>query len=52
MDLWRQDKGQSDCCAEFLSAIESGTESPISPQEIFEVARASIEAARQLREQV
>lgn len=52
MNLWRQDKGQSDCCSEFLAAIESGTNSPISPEEIFEVARASIEAARQLRAQV
>lgn len=52
MNLWRQDKGQGGCCTEFLAAIESGSESPISPQEIFEVARASIEAARQLRAQV
>jgi len=52
MNLWRQDKGQSDCCSEFLAAIESGTDSPISPEEIFEIARASIEAARQLRAQV
>lgn len=52
MNLWRQDKGQSDCCSEFLAAIESGTGSPISPDEIFEVARASIEAVRQLRAQV
>ena len=52
MNLWRQDKGQKYCCSEFLDSIESGTPSPISHEEIFEVARVSIEAAMQLRAQV
>ncbi len=52
MNLWRQDKGQQACCQSFLSGIESGEGAPISAEEIFEVARASIEAANQLRFQV
>ncbi len=51
MNLWRQDKGQNNCCSEFLNAIENGAQSPISSEEEFEVARASIEAALQLRAQ-
>lgn len=51
MNLWRQDKGQKACAAAFLGAIENGTDSPILPAEIFEVARVSIEAVEQLRKQ-
>lgn len=50
MNLWKQDKGQAGCAAAFLKSIESGT-SAIPPQEIFEVARVTIEADRLLREQ-
>ncbi len=50
MNLWKQDKGQAGCAAAFLRAIESGT-SAIPPEEIFEVARVTIEADRLLREQ-
>ncbi|RUO37300.1 dehydrogenase [Aliidiomarina shirensis] len=49
MNLWRQDKGQSACVSAFLEAIKSGTPSPISVEELFEVARATIEAAEQIR---
>lgn len=49
MNLWRQDKGQHACASAFLQAVESGTETPISAAEVFEVARISIEAAEQLR---
>jgi predicted dehydrogenase/threonine dehydrogenase-like Zn-dependent dehydrogenase len=48
---WTQDKGQDACAAAFLHAITRGEPSPIPPQQIFEVARASIEAARLLRVQ-
>lgn len=49
MNLWRQDKGQIACVKAFLSAIEDGYQAPIHHEEIFEVARASIEAANLLR---
>jgi len=51
MNLWRQDKGHKACAAAFVSAIISGSPSPIPVDEIFEVARVSIEAATQLRQQ-
>lgn len=49
MNLWRQDKGQNACAAAFLDAIKSGKPSPISAEELFEVARVTIEAAEQIR---
>lgn len=49
MNLWRQDKGQNACAAAFLNAIAEGKPAPIPPDEIVEVARASIEAAGILR---
>jgi hypothetical protein len=51
MNLWRQDKGQKACAATFLAAISSCGAPPIPVDEIFEVARVSIEAAEQLRRQ-
>ena len=51
MNLWKQDKGQSACATAFLSAIENGGACPITPEEIFEVARVTIDAAEQLRAQ-
>lgn len=51
MRQWRQDKGHDACAAAFLDSISKGAPSPIPADEIFEVARASIEAARMLREQ-
>lgn len=50
MNLWRQDKGQNVCAAAFLSAITTG-QSAIPVDEIFEVARVTIEVADLLREQ-
>lgn len=47
MNLWRQDKGQNACAAAFMAAIREGREAPIPSAEIFEVARVTIEAARQ-----
>lgn len=51
MNLWRQDKGQSACAAAFLKAVETGGPSPIPAEELFEVARVTIEAAQILRAQ-
>lgn len=52
MNLWKQDKGQSACAAEFLDAIVEGKESPIPAEELFEVARVTIEVSEQLRSQL
>lgn len=51
LNLWKQDKGQENCVKEFLKSIEAGVPCPITDDEIFEVARVSIEVAKQLREQ-
>lgn len=51
MNLWKQDKGQNACAAAFLSAIEQGANTPISADEIFEVARVTIEVTEILRNQ-
>ena len=50
MNLWKQDKGQKACAAAFLAGLERGIPA-IDPDEIFEVARVSIEAAHILRQQ-
>jgi predicted dehydrogenase len=49
-NLFRQDKGQAACAAAFLKAVETGAPA-IAPDEIFETARISIEAAEALRAQ-
>lgn len=51
MNLWKQNKGQAECATAFLSAVARGEATPIPSEEVFEVARASIEVARILREQ-
>lgn len=48
---WRQDKGQDNCAAAFLRAVERGGEPPIPADELFEVAEVTIEVAEQLRQQ-
>jgi predicted dehydrogenase/threonine dehydrogenase-like Zn-dependent dehydrogenase len=50
MNLWKQDKGQNACAAAFLQALERGVPA-IAPDEIFEVARVTIEVAELLRKQ-
>lgn len=50
MNLWRQDKGQKACAAAFLQAVEKG-QPAIAADEVFEVARVSIEVAELLRNQ-
>lgn len=52
MNLWRQDKGQDACAAAFIESIRQGKETPIPADEIFEVARATIQATDILRSQV
>jgi predicted dehydrogenase/threonine dehydrogenase-like Zn-dependent dehydrogenase len=50
MALWKQDKGQQACAATFLSGIQNGTPA-IAAEEIFEVARVTLEATTLLRAQ-
>jgi predicted dehydrogenase/threonine dehydrogenase-like Zn-dependent dehydrogenase len=45
MNLWKQDKGQSNSAKAFLEAIRLGEACPIPASELFEVARITIEAA-------
>ena len=49
MNLWSQDKGQDDCADGFMKSIRQGGECPIPLDEIFEVARASVDIAELLR---
>lgn len=51
MNLWKQDKGQQLCSQLFLDSIREGNSSPIDINEIFEVAKISIDIAEQLRQQ-
>ncbi|EIK51944.1 putative zinc-binding dehydrogenase [Stutzerimonas stutzeri TS44] len=50
LNLWKQDKGQGACAAAFLRGIEQGA-ATIPVDEIFEVARVTIEVAELLRNQ-
>lgn len=45
MNLWRQNKGQQACAAAFVAACVQGGPPPIPVDELFEVARVSIELA-------
>ena len=49
MDLWVQDKGQEACAKAFMNAVKQGRECPIQQQEIFEVARITVEIAEHIR---
>lgn len=51
MNLWRQDKGQDACAAAFVESIRNGKETPIPADEIFEVARTTVQIAEILRAQ-
>ncbi len=46
MSLWRQDKGQKACVRAFVEAVAGNSPAPIPFDELVEVARVSIEAAR------
>lgn len=51
MNLWRQDKGQEACAAAFVESIRDGKVAPIPADEIFEVAKVTIQVAEILRAQ-
>lgn len=48
--LWTQDKGQDACVKTFLETIRQGGEAPIAVEQIWEVARLSIEIANAARQ--
>ena len=49
MNLWSQNKGQKSCVEAFMRSLKEDGESPIPQDEIFEVARISIDIAELLR---
>lgn len=50
MNLWSQDKGQTNCVNAFMRVVKEGGQSPIPQDEIFEIARISVEIAEMLRQ--
>ena len=48
MKLWRQDKGQRACTEAFVNAVRHGASTPIPFEELVEVSRVCIDAARSL----
>jgi hypothetical protein len=49
MNLWQQNKGQTECVRAFVDAVRSGAGAPIPFEELLEVARVTLalgEAAR------
>lgn len=50
-NLWRQDKGQTECATAFVKTVESGGTPPIPAEELFEVAQVTIDVAEILRVQ-
>ena len=48
MSSIRQDKGQKDCAAAFLKAVETDGQAPIPVTELIEVSRVTIEASSQI----
>jgi len=51
MNLWQQDKGQAACAQAFVDAINNGKASPIPLNEILEVSRVTLQAAKLLSQQ-
>ncbi len=49
MNLWSQNKGQENCVAEFMQSLKEGKRNPIPHDEIFEVARVSVDVAEMLK---
>jgi predicted dehydrogenase len=49
MNLWSQDKGQENCVAVFMESVREGRGNPIPQDEVFEVARVSVDIAEMLR---
>jgi len=50
-NLRRQDKGQTACANAFVKAVETGGPTPIAAEELFEVAKVTIDVAEILRDQ-
>ena len=48
-NLWSQDKGHKNCVEAFLKSVRNGEKNPIPQEEIYEVARVSIDIAEMLR---
>lgn len=48
LNLWKQDKGQSNCAKAFIDSISRGEDSPIPAEELFEIAKVTIDIAEQL----
>jgi predicted dehydrogenase/threonine dehydrogenase-like Zn-dependent dehydrogenase len=51
LNLWKQNKGQKECAAAFIKSIKDGAPAPISADELFEVAKVTIDIAENLRKQ-
>ena len=49
LNLWKQDKGQATCSAAFINSVKQGLAAPIPADELFEVAKVTIDIAEQLR---
>ncbi|MBH0057935.1 bi-domain-containing oxidoreductase [Pseudoalteromonas sp. SWXJZ94C] len=49
LNLWKQDKGQKACSSAFIDSVKYGTLAPIPADELFEVAKVTIDIAEQLR---
>ena len=49
MNLWQQNKGQENLTKAFINSIQMGGITPIPQEEIFEVARYSVDIAEELR---
>ena len=48
MNLWQQDKGQSNCVEQFIQAVVKNKQAPINFEEILEVSRTTIEMSNSL----
>ncbi len=46
LNLWTQNKGQGECAKAFIEAIKQGGAPPIPVDEVFEVARVSIQISQ------
>lgn len=51
LNLWKQDKGQTNCAKAFINSVKEGEDAPIPVEELFEVAKITIDIAEQLRSQ-
>ncbi|MDG2312869.1 MAG: bi-domain-containing oxidoreductase [Alphaproteobacteria bacterium] len=49
MNLWSQDKGQNSCVKTFMNAVKGDGLCPIPQDEIFEIARVTVDIAEMLR---